>query len=257
MKGAVLCIPGGLYIIEYLTQRQLQRLHGIRIVGGRASARIVRQLPRARSRAGLRWRNPRRVQCATGVRDVVDNAGCVPGRRVEHHAHWGVARFRAGRISSPIALGLASFLGAVRTAIAFSRSRACLATGDRAANAPDRFNIVDTVGLLLVDELVQMATQRGRSKGLVAVVTFAIFDGVVGRLGARWGVFVGARLLGCVPRVFLLHGRGRARGLDQGLTRKNFASEGMRSRVLNIYKHDREPRQALGSAPREELIGGE
>lgn len=216
MKRAVHYIPGSLYIIKYLTQRQLQRLHGIRIVGGRASARIVRQLPRARSRARLRWRNSRRVQCATGIRYVVYNAGCVPGRGVEHHAHWGVARFRAGRISSPIALGLASFLGAIGAAIPFSRGRACLATGDRAANAPDRLDIVNTVGLLLVDELVQMATQGGRSEGLVTIVTFAIFDGVVGRLGARWGVFVGARLLGCVPRVFLLHGRGRARGLDRG-----------------------------------------
>lgn len=64
-----------------------------------------------------------------------------------------------------------------------------------ATKLPDLVDIVDTIGLLLVKILIEMATQRRRGEGLVAVWTLLVLD------GSRFGASGVVRIL-----------RGRVRG---------------------------------------------
>lgn len=207
-------LRSSLDVVQHLAQRQLQRLQGIRAVGRDASARVFWQGHGIRS--GCCCRNPGRLQCTAGVGYVVDDPGCVPGRRVEHHAHGGFARLRGRGFGSPVALGDPYFMNRLGTAVAFPRRGAGLATSDPAPNAPDLLDIVDTIRFLLEEELIEMAAQRGRSKRLVTVLTFPILGELVVQFRARLGVFVGARIFGGVPGGFLLHvivhSGGRRRG---------------------------------------------
>lgn len=85
-------LRGSLNVVQHLVQRQLQRLHRIRVVGIGPSARVIRQLQGARPR--LSGHDARTIQHATWVGDIIDDSSCMPSWGVEHHARRGLSRFR-------------------------------------------------------------------------------------------------------------------------------------------------------------------
>lgn len=209
------CIRRSLNIVQHLAQCQLQRLHSIRVVCRCAPARVVRQLQRSRPRR--RRHSPWSVQSTTRIGNVVYDASCVPGRRVEHHAHGRFTRFST-RFSRWIRICRALAQGPIRATVAPTRGRASLSTGDPTADAPNLFDIVNAVGLLLEEKLIKMATERRRCKCLVTVLAFAILGClVVHRFRGRLGVVVTARLFRRLSGSFFFHvGTGLRVGEGRG-----------------------------------------
>lgn len=149
----------------------------------------------------------------------------MPRRGVEHHPHGALAR-PAVQIEGGDAVRIRLALPrGVLWAVPF-RGGARLSPGDAAADAPYLLDIVDAVGLLLEQVLVQVPPQGRRGEGLVAVLAPLVLDG--GGLGHRRGLrpgFVARRRLvrRVRPAVLLdvVHaGRDRGYEADEILHRK-------------------------------------